>query len=65
MKVELTKIEIETLRHALYMLRDQQRTHLRLCRGDEDSKKAQRDAARFNRLISDSLVLDTKLSDAE
>ena len=59
---QLTNKDIDTLRHALFILREQQRAHLRLCREDNTAKAA-RDAARLNRLISDSLLLDTKLSE--
>lgn len=60
----LSKLEIGTLRHALYCLREMQREQRRLALCETSAKSA-RDAERFNKLISFSLTLDEKLTSLE
>jgi len=62
MKTNLTIKEIDTLRHALAMHRQTAKEMARLAR-EETSDKAARDFDRYQKIISESLALDTKLSD--
>ena len=63
MKVELTKAQIELLRHALYLLRESTRAQCRLA-SNEGGEKSNRDADRYGKQIRASLALDDTLGDA-
>ena len=63
MQVELTKAELEVIRHTLYLHRELMRAQCRLAVAD-GSEKAQRDVGRFTKIVTHSLHLDEKLSDA-